>query len=709
LAANRGPSLPRLPGSATISPRAAAQAAAHAPVAGRVHGSTLRARTASNSQPDLGLVLPHWVGSFTTQGTTYPYAVVGADPALGQTTTIPTVVIPYRLVLSDGTVLDASSDAIDGTTALDGVMSSPVFHDAPFSAGSTSLGVTQWGDAVLRAEFWGRRPASDGYHVLLSPTVQPTVTLNVPADKGYSILDTGSGRMVGLIDSAWADSALTSTMVNEGVTPDKLAVNLFSEVILYGLIGASSSGYHSALDLGATTGIAGLQTYIQTAYFGPTSEFSANQPNFPGTGVLGHEVAEWVMDPAAFNLVPGWQLPQAPGWCYSGFLEVGDPLEAEPDALQIPVSGAPYTFPDVALLPYFSRTSSMPSVNGWETLLGTSTKPSVPCSFGLFATGVFTYTDDTGTTPIPTALASINNTHDALLYYIFEGALYAFQISGFDPVGGTFGTTSPITVPIPGDAGSSYTTVPTGINDAGTVAGYFVDESGATHGFVEQSGQYTTVDVPGAVSTTVFGLNNGATPDLVGQFFDAKGAGHGFVRHGGQFIRFDAPSASNTRVNAINDHGQLVGAYDSGGPQSGFEATLADDGCISGFVTVNAPGSANSQATVSTELLGIGNTGEIIGTQTVTDATGYGYTLGVDVVDGIFEVLGTGHDSDGSVQTIPRAINSDGVIVGQGTDLSGTFATYWVPYNLASSTSASGMASMTLPTQLPVPTATASQ
>ena len=213
--------------------------------------------------PDVGLVLPHWVGSFNYQGTTFQYAVVGADPALGQTTTIPAVVVPYRFVFADGTVLDATTDLIDGVTPLDGVMSSPIFQPAPFVVGGTSLGTTQWGDAVLRANFWDRRPKRDGYHVLLAPTVLPLVTIQVAANHGTTALDPGTGRRTALLDFQWAKNLFATETAALGVTPDKVAIHLLSEVGLSEFNGARPIGYHFSEDLSALTGIAGNQTYIE--------------------------------------------------------------------------------------------------------------------------------------------------------------------------------------------------------------------------------------------------------------------------------------------------------------------------------------------------------------------------------------------------------------------------------------------------------------
>src|SRR5262249_43656491 len=129
--------------------------------------------------PGQGLVLPHWTSAFAKQATTFPFAVVGTDPALGQTTVIPTVVIPYRVVFPNQAVFDASADLVDGVTPVSGVLNSPIFKSTPWSAGSTAIGTTQFGDAMMRANFWSRlSDKGAGYHVLLStPLVTPTITI----------------------------------------------------------------------------------------------------------------------------------------------------------------------------------------------------------------------------------------------------------------------------------------------------------------------------------------------------------------------------------------------------------------------------------------------------------------------------------------------------------------------------------------------------
>ena len=77
-------------------------------------------------------------------------------------------------------------------------------------------------------------------------------------------------------------------------------------------------------------------------------------------------------------------------------------------------------------------------------------------------------------------------------------------------------------------AGKVDLTVAEGINNSGEVAGLYFDANGNEHGFVlSTKGVYTTIDVPGSVSTGVFSIN--AEGQIVGSYDDAHGVTHGFV------------------------------------------------------------------------------------------------------------------------------------------------------------------------------------
>jgi hypothetical protein len=115
-----------------------------------------------------------------------------------------------------------------------------------------------------------------------------------------------------------------------------------------------------------------------------------------------------------------------------------------------------------------------------------------------------------------------------------------------------------------------------GINDSGTVTGFFSDANGIVHGFVYDgvSGHYTTLDDPlafegtsttGIGGTYLTGINNAG--EIAGQYGDANGHYHGFVVDAShtQFTEIHAPGAVNTQVFGINNLGQVTVASDSGG------------------------------------------------------------------------------------------------------------------------------------------------
>jgi uncharacterized membrane protein len=116
-------------------------------------------------------------------------------------------------------------------------------------------------------------------------------------------------------------------------------------------------------------------------------------------------------------------------------------------------------------------------------------------------------------------------------------------------------------------------TYPFGIDPQGDVAGNWdTDQSTVGHGFVFRKGQFTSFDVPEAVpeGTAANGIN--ARGQIVGGYDGVDGSGHGFVTDGINFTTVDCPGASTTTVWAINSAGQLAGTCDVAGQRLGFVA-----------------------------------------------------------------------------------------------------------------------------------------
>lgn len=116
------------------------------------------------------------------------------------------------------------------------------------------------------------------------------------------------------------------------------------------------------------------------------------------------------------------------------------------------------------------------------------------------------------------------------------------------------------------------------LNDIGTLVGQFMEYNRGiiiTHGFIGEAAAITQIDVPGAFSTAMTGINDAGTG--VGYYQDTRGAFHSFIRdQAGNFTYFNGPGAGNlpdqgTYAIAINSAGAVAGTYtDSGNGYHGF-------------------------------------------------------------------------------------------------------------------------------------------
>jgi probable HAF family extracellular repeat protein len=203
-----------------------------------------------------------------------------------------------------------------------------------------------------------------------------------------------------------------------------------------------------------------------------------------------------------------------------------------------------------------------------------------------------------------------------------------------------------------------------GINNRGQIVGFYVDAEGVVHGFLLEDGAFTTIDHPDAplesgAGTAAFGLNNRG--QIVGFYLDAGAeAVRGFVLDtshddplaGGDFPTIDFPGAVETLAAAIDDHGQVAGAYgDTEGTQHGF---LRDK--KGAFTTIDHPDAAPG-IDAGTLLLGANNRGQIVGQYLDADLRCHGFLLS----RGAFTAI---DDPDALSTTGAGDINDRGQIVG---------------------------------------------
>ena len=327
---------------------------------GLVHAAQA-ARANGSSQQKIESI-PYWASSFTYQGQSYPYTMVGTNPANGSgISVVPTLLVPVKIILPNGAVYNGESKVRD-------VLNSPLFHFASFQSG-----YTQYGDAIQRAEFWKYvSKKSPFYHVfLLPPVVFPTLTIHVPAGMGNQITRP-SGVVFGGIDINYLDAQLGTYMQTYHISPRTLPIFLSSDVL-----GTESNGtlccvggYHNAIPNATNTAI---QTYAYATYNDPG--FSVKNPKvFTTTDALSHELAEWLNDPFTTNVVPPWSVPSEPQYGCNNALEVGDPL------VGVGFDVGKYHLQDETFFSWFARQIPSIGIGGKYSYLGTFTTVAQTCT-----------------------------------------------------------------------------------------------------------------------------------------------------------------------------------------------------------------------------------------------------------------------------------------------------------------------------------------
>ena len=235
--------------------------------------------------------------------------MVGSSPFTGsRQTTVPTRILPIRLVFADGTVLDGSDN-------VGNLVASPLFQPANFISGKT-----QYGDAVQRAEFW-KETEGTNYHVWLAqPLVRPTTTIHVPAGYGQ-VYHLQSGVTIGQVRIGWFFyHVITKLLHSQNIQPTVLPIYVTQDILLQ--FGNNPNaccvfGFHGAENNG-------LNTYAWSSYLSPG--IFAPRYGLRDVNGFSHEISEWYNDPFVNNIVPEWFTPTAPQYGCTNALESGDPL-----------------------------------------------------------------------------------------------------------------------------------------------------------------------------------------------------------------------------------------------------------------------------------------------------------------------------------------------------------------------------------------------
>jgi hypothetical protein len=315
-------------------------------------GTPTVAPGALTAAPPTDNTVPHWSSAFTSSQVTYPFSMVGTNPASGSaTTTVPVALIPLQFVFADGRSLDA-------TPTVAATLASPIFQAFGYSSGTT-----QFGDAIMRAEFWSSvSTTSPDWHVLLgTPTVYPTQVIHVPAGQAVEVVDPVSQKLFAATDAGWLQGRVNDITHKLQIPPTTLAIFQTYHSFMRTANGrAFFLGYHFAARDSGANGNQPVRTGIVSAWVDP-----GILPLIEDIDTLSHEVSEWLNDPFGDTPVPPFELPWDVG-CQAN-LETGDfiaILGPPNEDFPITLSGFTYHLQNEALLPWFSREAPSSAIGG---------------------------------------------------------------------------------------------------------------------------------------------------------------------------------------------------------------------------------------------------------------------------------------------------------------------------------------------------------
>lgn len=145
-----------------------------------------------------------------------------------------------------------------------------------------------------------------------------------------------------------------------------------------------------------------------------------------------------------------------------------------------------------------------------------------------------------------------------------------------------------------------------GINASNVAAGWCTNTRGVQIGFTYSRGQFTDINIPGAILTNANGINDSGA--VVGTYVNSSGVQHGFLLVGSTLTNLDPPGVTSLATAwGINNAGviSVFGVNASGGYMS---FTTPDNGVT--WTPFHAPG----EGSTGTAIHQINNNGDIVAT-----------------------------------------------------------------------------------------------
>ncbi len=280
------------------------------------------------------------------------YSIVGRDPAQGNTTTIPTVLVPVTLSFG-ARIMDAGRDVPD-------VLRSPVYSKFAFPSG----GDTQYADALLRTTF----RKTDAWHTLLGKPELKPVKITVPAGDGYILTSKKTGESIAIVDLEFLQKEIFKQLPKQ---EGKLVIAVTHNTAYYTEGDATLCCSWGTHGVNSATG----NSFVLGSYLHAAPAVVEDGDVQPLTQQLGEFINDPLHDPLLSqqtrnakvpgNTFPGWMRPGNDGGCGGTGVATSyfllEPTNTNPKN-NFPVSkafvaragGATYHLQNVALLPWYT-------------------------------------------------------------------------------------------------------------------------------------------------------------------------------------------------------------------------------------------------------------------------------------------------------------------------------------------------------------------
>jgi hypothetical protein len=197
-----------------------------------------------------------------------------------------------------------------------------------------------------------------------------------------------------------------------------------------------------------------------------------------------------------------------------------------------------------------------------------------------------------------------------------------------------------------------------GINSAGAAAGFCTStKTSLFAGFVYSAGKFTAINFPKSNGTQAIGINDAG--DVVGAYLDSASVQHGFVKKGSKYTSIDVTGDTTPYAWAINNSGKMVVfAINSAG---GYDSFVYNGKTFKKIADPNA-------STTGTIARSLNNKGDVVGAyfNSAGDEIGFLYHGGkyYDVIDPKASTETKPDGVNDTLEMVGRYVNSAGATLG---------------------------------------------